>query len=323
MLIDEVYINAKAGRGGSGRVAFFPMKSGPCGGDGGDGGRVIVRGKKEVKNLNAFATKKAFVAEDGKQGENFNKTGARGADAILYVPLNTEVMNTMLKTSIFVTEPNKDYVLCKNGKGGFGNEKFKSSTNQTPKHADPGTPGESFHFKIILKLIADAGFIGLPNAGKSSLLNEITNARVATAPYPFTTLEPNLGAFEDYVIADVPGLIEGASKGKGLGSRFLKHIEKVKVLYHCISCENEKPEETYAIIRKELEQSNPMLVEKKEILLLTKLDLLEPKKRATFLKSMAKKLGLPVLGVSIHDLDSIEGLKKSIRENVSVGLSQN
>lgn len=316
MLIDEVYINAKAGRGGSGRVAFFPMKSGPCGGDGGDGGRVIVRGRKEIKNLNAFVAKKAFVAEDGKQGENFNKTGARGEDSILYVPLNTEVVNTMLKTTITITEPNKDYVICKNGKGGFGNEKFKSSTNQTPKHADPGTPGESYHFKLILKLIADAGFIGLPNAGKSSLLNEITNARVATAPYPFTTLEPNLGAFEDYIIADVPGLIEGASKGKGLGSRFLKHIEKVKVLYHCISCENEKPAEIYTTIRTELAQSNPLLVQKKEIILLTKLDLLEPKKRTSLLKSLAKKLGLPVLGVSIHDLDSIEGLKKSIRENV-------
>ena len=313
MLIDEVYINAKAGRGGSGRVAFYPMKSGPCGGDGGDGGRVIVRGKKEITNLNGFALKKSFVAEDGKQGENFYKSGARGADAVLYVPLNTEVINTMLKTSISITEPNKDYVICKNGKGGFGNEKFKSSTNQTPKHADPGTPGESFHFKLVLKLIADAGFIGLPNAGKSSLLNEITNARVATAPYPFTTLEPNLGAFENYIIADVPGLIEGASKGKGLGSRFLKHIEKVKVLYHCISCENEKPEEIYTMIRTELGNSNPLLVEKKEIILLTKLDLLEPKKRLSLLKSLTKKVKLPVLGVSIHDLDSIEALKNSIR----------
>ncbi len=318
MLIDEIYINAKAGKGGSGRVAFFPMKSGPCGGDGGDGGAVIVRGKKEVKNLNSIGRKRAYIAEDGGQGENFNKTGHRGADITITVPLNTEVINTMLKTTLVITEPNRDYFICKGGKGGRGNEKFKSATNQTPKHAEPGTPGESYHFKIILKLIADAGFIGLPNAGKSSLLNEITNARVATAPYPFTTLEPNLGAFEDYVIADVPGLIEGASKGKGLGSRFLKHIEKVKVLYHCISCENEKPEETYATIRTELAQSNPILIEKKEIILLTKLDLLEPKKRAALLKSVAKKLGLPVLGISIHDLDSIETLKKSIRENVEV-----
>lgn len=313
MLRDEVYINAKAGKGGAGRVAFFPMKSGPCGGDGGDGGSVIIRGRKEVKNLNSLGQKKAFIAEDGGIGENFNKTGHRGADAILYVPLNTEVINTMLKIKIVITEPNRDYFLCRGGKGGRGNEKFKSATNQVPKYADPGLPGESFHFKIILKLIADAGFIGLPNAGKSSLLNEITNARVPTAPYPFTTLEPNLGAFENYVIADVPGLIEGASTGKGLGSRFLKHIEKVKVLYHCISCENEKPVVTYEIIRKELAQSNPMLVEKKEIILLTKLDLLEPKKRASLLKAMEKKLKLPVLGVSIHDLDSIEALKKSIR----------
>lgn len=313
MLIDEVYINVKAGKGGAGRVAFFPMKSGPCGGDGGDGGSVIVRGKREVKNLNSLAQKKSFVAEDGGQGENFNKTGHRGADAIINVPLNTEIINTMLKTKIVITEPDRDYFICHGGKGGRGNDKFKSATNQTPKHADPGLPGESAHFKIILKLIADAGFIGLPNAGKSSLLNEITNARVATAPYPFTTLEPNLGAFENFIIADVPGLIEGASTGKGLGSRFLKHIEKVKVLYHCISCENEKPEEVYATIRKELMQSNPLLTEKREILLLTKLDLIEPKKRANTLKSLEKKLKLPVLGVSIHDLDSIEALKASIR----------
>ncbi len=316
MLIDEVYINAKAGKGGSGRVAFYPMKSGPCGGDGGNGGAVIVRGKKEVKNLNSLGRKRAYIAEDGGQGENFNKTGHRGADTILTVPLHTELVNTMLKTTVIVEEPNKDYVICKGGRGGRGNEKFKSAINQTPKHAEPGTPGQSFHFKIILKLIADAGFIGLPNAGKSSLLNEITNARVATAPYPFTTLEPNLGAFEEYVIADVPGLIEGASKGKGLGSRFLKHIEKVKVLYHCISCENDKPEKVYLTIRTELANSNPLLIEKKEIIILTKLDLLEPKKRASLLKSLTKKLGLPVLGVSIHDLDSIEGLKESIRENV-------
>ncbi|MCX6732764.1 MAG: GTPase ObgE [Candidatus Roizmanbacteria bacterium] len=311
-------MNAKAGKGGAGRVAFFPMKAGPCGGDGGDGGTVIVRGKKEVKNLNTFATKKAFVAEDGGQGENFNKTGHRGADSILYVPLNTEVVNTMLKTKIVITEVDHDYILCKGGKGGRGNDKFKSATNQTPKHAEPGTPGESFHFKIILKLIADAGFIGLPNAGKSSLLNEITNARVATAPYPFTTLEPNLGAFEHFVIADVPGLIEGASKGKGLGSRFLKHIEKVKVLYHCISAESDTPENEYNTVRTELSNSNPILIEKKELILLTKIDLLEPEARKKRIKALEKKLGLPVLGVSIHDLDSIEALKKNIRDNVEV-----
>lgn len=318
MLIDEVYINVKAGKGGSGRVAFFPMKSGPCGGDGGDGGAVIVRGKKEVKNLNAYAQKKAFIAEDGGQGENFNKTGRRGADVILYVPLNTEVVNTMLKTTIVISEPDKDYLICKGGKGGRGNDKFKSATNQTPKHAEPGTPGESAHFKFILKMIADAGFIGLPNAGKSSLLNEITNARVPTAPYPFTTLEPNLGAFEDYVIADVPGLIEGASKGKGLGSRFLKHIEKVKVLYHCISAESDTPEKEYATVRTELGNSNPLLIEKKELILLTKVDLLQPEDRKKRVKALEEKLGLPVLDVSIHDLDSIEMLKKNIRENVEV-----
>lgn len=322
MLIDEVYINAKAGKGGAGRVAFFPMKSGPCGGDGGNGGCVIVRAKKEVKNLNSLAQKKSFIAEDGGGGENFNKTGHRGVDSILYVPLNTEVINTMLKTKLIITEPDRDYFICQGGKGGRGNEKFKSATNQTPKHADPGKPGESYHFKIILKLIADAGFIGLPNAGKSSLLNELTNAHVATAPYPFTTLEPNLGAFEDYVIADVPGLIEGASRGKGLGSRFLKHIEKVKVLYHCISSESETPEKEYSIIRTELGNSNPLLIEKKELILLTKIDLLKPSERKKRIAALAKKLGLPVIGVSIHDVDSLEDLKKSIRENVTGALQQ-
>lgn len=320
MLIDEVYINAKAGKGGAGRVAFFPMKKGPCGGDGGNGGCVVIRAKREIKNLNHIAQKKEFIAEDGEMGGNFQRTGMMGKDAIIYVPLHTEVLNTALKIKFEINEYDKDYVLCRGGKGGRGNDRFKTSTNQTPKFADPGLPGESFHFKIILKLIADAGFIGLPNAGKSSLLNEITNARVPTAPYPFTTLEPNLGAFEEFILADVPGLIEGASKGKGLGSRFLKHIEKVKVLYHCVSCENEKPEEVYALIRTELAQSNPLLSEKKEIILLTKLDLLEPKKRAPLLKSLTKKLGLPVLGVSIHDLDSIEALKKNIRENVTGAL---
>jgi GTP-binding protein len=320
MLIDEVYVNAKAGKGGAGRVAFFPMKSGPCGGDGGDGGSVIVRGKKEVKNLNSLAQKKVFVAEDGGQGESFKKTGHRGADSIITVPLNTEVVNTMLKKTIVILEANHDYVICKGGKGGRGNDAFKSATNQVPKKAEPGTPGESAHFKIILKMIADAGFIGLPNAGKSSLLNEITNARVATAPYPFTTLEPNLGAFEDYVLADVPGLIEGASKGKGLGSRFLKHIEKVKVLYHCISAENEDPEKVYTVVRTELGNSNPLLIEKKELILLTKIDLIEPAERKKRISALSKKLKLPVLGVSIHDLDSIEELKKSIRENVSANL---
>ena len=297
-------------------MAFYPMKSGPCGGDGGNGGNVIIRGKKEIKNLNNLSEKKSFVAENGAQGENFNKTGHTGEDSIIYVPLNTEVVNTMLKTSFTVTEVGHDYRLCRGGIGGRGNEKFKSATNQTPKKAEPGTPGESYHFKLILKLIADAGFIGLPNAGKSSLLNELTNARVATAPYPFTTLEPNLGAFEDYVLADVPGLIEGASRGKGLGSRFLKHIEKVKVLYHCISCESEMPEKEYATIRTELKNSNPLLGEKKELILLTKIDLIAPNQRKKRINALSEKLGLPVLGVSVHDLDSLEALKGNIRENV-------
>jgi len=316
MLIDEIYVNAKAGKGGSGRVAFFPMKSGPCGGDGGNGGNVIIRAKRETKNLNSLARQRAFIADDGAMGENFNKTGLTGKDAIINVPIHTEVFNTLTKLKFEVSEFDKDYIICKGGIGGRGNDKFKSSTNQTPKHAEPGTPGESAHFKIILKLIADAGFIGLPNAGKSSLLNEITNARVATAPYPFTTLEPNLGTFEGLVLADIPGLIEGASKGKGLGSRFLKHIEKVKVLYHCISTENDSPEEIYEVIRTELKNSNPLLIEKKELILLTKIDLLAPTDREKKIKSVSKKLGLPVIGVSIHDLDSIELLKKSIRENV-------
>lgn len=310
MLIDEITIQTKAGTGGNGSVSFFPQRQGPCGGDGGNGGSIIVRAKREVKNLNAVAQKKDFIAEDGGAGDTFNKTGHNGNDCIFYVPLHTELTNQELNRKITVELFDTDYVLCRGGLGGRGNDRFKSPTNQTPRFAEPGKPGEVYSFKIILKLIADIGLIGLPNAGKSSLLNELTNAKAATAPYPFTTLEPNLGAFGEIILADIPGLIEGASKGKGLGVKFLKHIEKVQLFLHCISCESLDPVKDYMIVRKELQEYNPLLMNKKEIVLLTKIDLISEKDRKALIKKMTKDLGVEVFPISIHDFDGLEKLKK-------------
>lgn len=309
MLIDEITIRVKAGKGGDGSVSFFPQKQGPCGGDGGRGGDVIVMAKREIKNLNAVAQKKEFIAEDGQAGDSFNKNGANGKDCIIYVPLHTELINTKLQRTIIVSEFGMKYVLCRGGEGGRGNDRFKSSTNQTPRYAESGKKGEIYDFHVVLKFIADVGLIGLPNAGKSSLLNELTHAQARVAPYPFTTLEPNLGAFGDIILADIPGLIEGASKGKGLGFKFLKHIEKVQLFLHCISCELKNPTEVYDVVRKELLEYNLLLKNKKEIVLLTKIDLITPDERKKIIKHISSELHLDIIPMSVYDVDALEKLK--------------
>ncbi len=201
--------------------------------------------------------------------------------------------------------------LLKGGNGGFGNEHFKGSTNQRPKESTPGKEGEEANFTIELQLVVDAGLIGLPNAGKSSLLNVLTNAEAKVGNYQFTTLEPNLGAFHDYVLADIPGLIEGASEGKGLGDKFLRHIERTKMLIHCVSLENEDISAAYKTIRGELEAFDPNLITKKEILLLTKTDLVDEKTLAAKMKE-AKKLNKDVFSVSVMDDASTKELKDSL-----------
>ena len=302
MLVDEAEIVIKGGHGGPGRVSFRGKKGGgPDGGDGGRGGDVYVCATTDIYALAQFLSKRACKAEDGQQGGRGLRSGADGKDLILPMPVGTFLTDAM-GNETEVNKEGQEVLLAKGGLGGRGNESFKSSSNTTPTYAQKGLRGEEKNFRIKLKLIADFGLIGLPNAGKSSLLNEITNANAKIGDYPFTTLEPNLGVLNGRVLADIPGLIEGASEGKGLGHKFLKHIEKVKLLLHCISSQSDDPKRDYQVIRDELKKYNPELLDKKEIILLTKSDIKELK--------IKKMNGKDVLPISIHNWDSIQALTK-------------
>ncbi|KKQ36935.1 MAG: Obg family GTPase CgtA [Candidatus Roizmanbacteria bacterium GW2011_GWA2_37_7] len=268
MFIDEAQIYVQGGNGGSGSVAFFPMKKGPCGGHGGKGGDVIVQGDPQMSDLHMYMGAKLFKAQDGGRGEKFCRTGSNGAA-------------------------------------------FVSSTNQVPRQAEPGEKTQKKCFRLVLKLIADFGLIGLPNAGKSTLLNELTNANVKTAMYAFTTLEPNLGVCGDKIIADIPGLIEGASKGKGLGIKFLKHIEKVPVLLHCIAADSENVKKNYETVQKELEDYNTELTKKKEVILLCKTDLVDQKKLKK-LEEELKQYKKELYPISIYNPDQFLNIKNFI-----------
>jgi GTP-binding protein len=238
--------------------------------------------------------------------------GEGGADLYLNFPIGTTFIDSDTGEEFELTPDNSPLLLVKGGRGGKGNESFKSSTYRTPKNAEPGEIGKVRHFKVLMKLIADYGFIGLPNAGKSSLLNALTAAHVKTADYPFTTLEPNLGVMNGVVLADIPGLIEGASTGKGLGTKFLKHIEKVKMLLHCISVESFDVEADYATVIKELAAYNPKLMQKERVILLTKIDLISEEEVATLLDKL-QEFGKKVIPVSVYDLESLDELKKILK----------
>jgi GTP-binding protein len=311
MFIDEVEITVKGGRGGNGKVAFFPKKSGPAGGDGGNGGNVYARLNPTHSNLNKYWEKRSYEAENGIPGGSFNKKGSNGEDVILQFPPGTAFIDLETGKEVELINPNEDLLLASGGIGGRGNDAFKSSTNQTPRTAEAGADGQKKQIKVIMRLIADFGLIGLPNAGKSSLLNELTAANVKTADYPFTTLEPNLGVTEGKILADIPGLIEGASQGKGLGVKFLKHIEKVPVLLHCIAADSPDVIKDYETVIKELAQFNPVLATRQQIIILSKHDLVD-KKTLEKKKKVLAKLGKPVLFASIHDWDSLQELKKHL-----------
>jgi GTP-binding protein len=314
MLIDEVEIILKAGHGGAGKVSFNPgKKAGPNGGNGGKGGDIYISVTSDLRALNQFSKTKIIEAENGEMGNNFQKSGRNGKDLEIIMPLGTELLD--LETGkVYKLENLDDRILiCKGGIGGRGNFELKSPRNTTPMYAQKGLSGEERKFKVELKFIADFGLIGLPNAGKSSLLNELTAANAKIADYPFTTLEPNLGVWQGKVIADIPGLIEGASEGKGLGIRFLKHIEKVKLLLHAVPVDSENILKNYQVVRKELEKYNPELTEKPEIIILTKTDLVDQKQikqKITQLQKFKKK----VIPVSIHDWDSLKDLEKSLKK---------
>ena len=315
MLIDEVKIKIAGGKGGDGYVAFSKIKfeKGPTGGDGGDGGNVYLEGTSNLTALNKFRFKKEFSAEDGVDGKNKLLHGRKGKDLILKVPTGTIAHNLINGKDLEVMKVNEKVLLAKGGKGGRGNYFFRSPTNTTPKEYEEGKEGEKFNLFLELQFIADVGLIGLPSAGKSSLLNLLTKADVKVASYPFTTLEPNLGDFYGLIIADIPGLIEGASDGKGLGIKFLRHIKRTKTLIHCISSESENLLNDYKVIRKELERYGKDLVKKQEYIFLTKIDLIDEKEVKEKIKEL-KKISANVLAVSIYDEDSIEEVKKLLNK---------
>jgi GTP-binding protein len=313
MITDEVKIKLRAGRGGDGVVAFNKTKMtlGPTGGRGGNGGNVYFEGVSDITALNKYKTNREYFAEDGKNGKGDQSSGHEGKDLVLTVPIGSVLFDAKNKKEFDITKAGEKILVAKGGLGGRGNFFFRSSRNTTPKEFEEGSAGEEFEFAVELRLIADIGLIGLPNAGKSSLLNELTNANAKVANYSFTTLEPNLGVIDQLVIADIPGLIEGASRGKGLGIKFLKHIRRTKILVHCVSAESDDPKRDYSIVRKELEDFAKDLTSKKEILLLTKSDLI-PEKDLKKKMTLLKKINPDVLPVSIHDWDSLKTLSEKL-----------
>lgn len=311
MLIDDVKIRVTAGNGGTGKVAFNKnlMSLGPAGGTGGRGGSVYFEGDSNLSLLNQFRFKKELKAEDGKNGHIQFCDGPDGADLIVKIPVGTVIHNLTEGTDIEIVKIGERVMVAKGGRGGRGNFHFRSSVNTTPKQFEVGKKAQDFQFRLELKLIADVGFIGYPNVGKSSLLNELTRAQSKVANYPFTTLEPNLGVYYELILADLPGLIEGASAGKGLGIRFLKHVERTKVLFHLVSADSDDMVKDYKIIRKELGEYNKELLKKPEYLFLSKSDMLDKEILTTKLKEL-KKLNKNVSAISIHDWDSLEKVKK-------------
>ncbi|HUW24489.1 MAG TPA: GTPase ObgE [Patescibacteria group bacterium] len=314
MLVDEVQIKVKAGDGGNGAVSFrrekFVPKGGPDGGDGGDGGNVYLVGVEDITALNRYQYQKEFKAEDGKPGGKSRKTGVSGEDLVLTVPVGTVIADgSGGKWEVRAIE--EKLLVAQGGKGGRGNWHFRSATNQAPRKFEYGTYGQKRELFLELRLIADIGFIGLPSVGKSSLLNELTAASVKTAEYPFTTLEPNLGAMDRLILADLPGLIAGASTGKGLGIKFLKHIRRTKALVHVISAESRTPFYDYEVVRKELREYDPQLLEKPEMILIHKSDLVTPEKIKK-IQAELKPTKREILVSSIYDYESIQELKETL-----------
>ena len=317
--LDQAKIYIKAGNGGSGSASFrrekFVEYGGPDGGDGGDGGSIIVQSDRNLNTLIDFRYAQHFKAQHGKPGSKRNKTGANGEDLILKVPLGTQVYEEDNNTLIYDFTKNKEkYLVASGGKGGLGNVRFKSSTNRAPRKKTNGKLGEEFWIWLQLKVIADIGIIGKPNAGKSSLLAALTRAKPKIANYPFTTINPNLGVSyyggKEITLADIPGLVEGAHKGVGLGDKFLRHIERCKILLHLIDLSESNLLNSYKKIKLELSNYDKDLIKKKEIIFFNKSDLLENNEINEKLKEFKKKIKTKYEIVSVYSNKDIQRMKK-------------
>ncbi len=324
--LDQVKIYVKAGNGGSGSPSFrrekFVEFGGPDGGDGGKGGSVILISERNLNTLIDYRYQQHFKAERGKDGSGKNKTGKGGEDLYLKVPLGTQVFEEDNKTLIYDFKSQKEeFLVASGGKGGFGNTRFKSSTNRAPKKFTKGGQGEKFWIWLQLKTIADIGIIGLPNAGKSSLLASMTSANPKIANYKFTTINPNLGvaSYDDkeVTLADIPGLIEGAHTGTGLGIKFLKHIERCKSLLHLIDITEDDLFISYSQVRKELSKYSKDLVKKKEIVVLNKTDLIDEEEKKEKIKKLKNKLKKNIFLMSTMDKKSVSDIKSKLVNYVS------
>ena len=305
--VDYIRVFCRSGRGGKGsahlrREKYIP-KGGPDGGDGGRGGNIILRGNSHLWTLLHIRYRKHVFAGHGEDGQKANKTGASGEDIVVEVPLGTVAREEKTNRYLFeITLPDEEHILVKGGRGGLGNTHFKSSTNQTPRYAQPGEPAIEGWFILELKILADVGLVGFPNAGKSTLLSTLSAAKPKIADYPFTTLTPNIGIIryrdnKSFVMADIPGIIEGAHEGRGLGLRFLRHIERNSILLFTIPVDSKNIREEYTILLNELQLYNPELLDKKKVLAVTKSDLTDPE----LMQEMEKDLpDIPRVFISSH-----------------------
>ncbi|MBD1138410.1 GTPase ObgE [Pelagibacterales bacterium SAG-MED41] len=324
--LDQAKIYIKAGNGGSGSASFrrekFIEYGGPDGGDGGDGGSIIVESDRNLNTLIDFRYAQHFKAHHGNAGSKRNKTGANGKDLVLKVPVGTQIYEEDNNTLIYDFTKNKEkYLVASGGKGGLGNVRFKSSTNRAPKKKTNGKIGEEFWIWLQLKVIADVGIIGKPNAGKSSLLAALTRAKPKIANYPFTTINPNLGVTyydgKEVTLADIPGLVEGAHKGVGLGDKFLRHIERCKVLLHLIDISEDDLLNVYKKIKFELSTYDKNLTKKKEIIFFNKSDLLEKIEITEKLKEFKKKVKAKYEVISVYSNKDIQKIKKLLIKNAN------
>ncbi len=317
MLIDNIKLIVRAGNGGHGAATFRSdgqtAHGGPDGGNGGHGGNIYFQGSHNITDLREFRFKKKIIAESGTNGAKQQMNGRKALDTTILIPWGTRITNLDTQEVIEIGESSEPILMARGGKGGRGNIMFKSSVNQAPKTRELGEEGQVKNLLLELTLIADIGLIGLPNAGKSSLLTMLTNATPAIGAYPFTTLEPTIGMLDTFPIADIPGLIAGAHKGKGLGVEFLRHIEKTKILLHCVDVTSEHLKKDYETIRREFKAFDKALLEKPEYIVLNKIDLADEKTIAKAEKVFTK-MGKKVFTCSIYQPEQIDALKKTLVE---------